>query len=239
MNKTLLTLALGAMALSAQADYSEYFKVVYNNTEYPAESTICITDAKHEVVIPGVLEFYNYHPYVYLINKKDAPQPVFFAMEYLDPSKDVVDADPAKWGIPQICFSNAMTVKEDGSTSIQSNCCGGGTSTIVGSSDGFCIPPAGQDIFTLEPEATKVASAETVLKYRLRIVALDEERDEIPGATYTATLLYGPEGAGVADINADVNAPAVYYNLQGVKTDNPEHGIFIERRGGKSTKVVK
>lgn len=236
MTKTLLTLALGAMALTAQADYSEYFKVVYNNTEYPSESTIAVTEPKHETI--GVLEFYNYHPYVYLINKKDTPQPVFFAMEYLDPTKEMIDADPSKWGVPQICFFNAMVVKEDGSTTLQSNCCGGGTNQIVGSADLFCIPPAGQDVFYLGPEATKVASAETVIKYRLRVVALDEDREEIPGATYTATLLYGPEGAGVAGVGAD-NAPAVYYNLQGVETANPEHGIFIERRGGKSVKVVK
>lgn len=44
--------------------------------------------------------------------------------------------------------------------------------------------------------------------------------------------------AGVSDIEADVNAEAVYYNLQGVRVDNPENGLFIEVRGSKVTKVI-
>lgn len=36
--------------------------------------------------------------------------------------------------------------------------------------------------------------------------------------------------------NAD--APAVYYNLQGVKVDNPAAGIYIRRQGDKAEKVV-
>ena len=34
------------------------------------------------------------------------------------------------------------------------------------------------------------------------------------------------------------NAPAEYYNLQGVKVANPEKGIFIKKQGNKATKVV-
>lgn len=38
--------------------------------------------------------------------------------------------------------------------------------------------------------------------------------------------------------NADVNAPVEYFNLQGVKVANPQHGIFIRRQGNKTTKVI-
>ena len=42
---------------------------------------------------------------------------------------------------------------------------------------------------------------------------------------------------GVEGINADnENAPAVYYNLQGVQVENPENGIYIVKRGNKVTK---
>lgn len=34
------------------------------------------------------------------------------------------------------------------------------------------------------------------------------------------------------------NAPAVYYNLQGVRVDNPTNGIYIQRQGSKVNKVV-
>lgn len=37
----------------------------------------------------------------------------------------------------------------------------------------------------------------------------------------------------------DENSPVEYYNLNDVKVENPEKGIFIKRQGGKTTKVVK
>lgn len=47
------------------------------------------------------------------------------------------------------------------------------------------------------------------------------------------------DGAGVNDITVDdVDAPEVYYNLQGIKVANPEKGLFIKVKGNKSTKVV-
>lgn len=53
---------------------------------------------------------------------------------------------------------------------------------------------------------------------------------------YTPTMT-GP--AGVNQITADdVDAPEVFYNLQGMKVANPENGIFIKVKGSKSTKVV-
>ena len=46
-----------------------------------------------------------------------------------------------------------------------------------------------------------------------------------------------PNGSGVDGIAADI-AEAEYYTLQGVRTANPEHGIYLMRQGGKVTKVV-
>ena len=42
---------------------------------------------------------------------------------------------------------------------------------------------------------------------------------------------------GIEEIGADANA-VEYYNLQGVKVENPEKGIFIKKQGGRATKVV-
>lgn len=43
---------------------------------------------------------------------------------------------------------------------------------------------------------------------------------------------------GVDDIIVDENAPVEYYNLQGVRVDNPENGIYIRRQGSKVSKVL-
>lgn len=44
--------------------------------------------------------------------------------------------------------------------------------------------------------------------------------------------------AGVESIVADENAPVEYFNLQGVKVENPENGLYIRRQGSKVEKVV-
>lgn len=43
---------------------------------------------------------------------------------------------------------------------------------------------------------------------------------------------------GVEDVTLDENAPVEYYNLQGVRVENPENGIYIRRQGSKVSKVL-
>ena len=45
------------------------------------------------------------------------------------------------------------------------------------------------------------------------------------------------EVSGIEDVNAE-DAEVEYYNLQGVKVENPEKGIYIMKQGGKTSKVV-
>ena len=44
--------------------------------------------------------------------------------------------------------------------------------------------------------------------------------------------------AGIEDITVDNNAPVEYYNLQGMRVENPANGIFIRRQGNKATKIL-
>ncbi|MDE7152943.1 MAG: starch-binding protein [Muribaculaceae bacterium] len=66
---------------------------------------------------------------------------------------------------------------------------------------------------------------------------------KIASGIYTFTLninemtLNVTDPSGISSIAAD-NAPAVYYNLQGVKVDNPENGLYIVKRGNKVTKEM-
>lgn len=43
---------------------------------------------------------------------------------------------------------------------------------------------------------------------------------------------------GVSDIRTDENAPAEYFNLQGVRVENPTEGLYIRRQGSTVEKVV-
>ncbi len=45
----------------------------------------------------------------------------------------------------------------------------------------------------------------------------------------------GVEGVMVAD---DANAPVEYFNLQGIRVENPENGVFVRRQGATVTKVI-
>ncbi len=65
------------------------------------------------------------------------------------------------------------------------------------------------------------------------------------GKTGTTVVAEAPElvtisgGAGVEDIDVEAaNAPAEYFNLQGIRVAEPANGIFIRRQGNKVTKVV-
>lgn len=54
----------------------------------------------------------------------------------------------------------------------------------------------------------------------------------------TATIVFSVAGEGaVAGIDAE-NAPVYYYNLQGVRVENPTNGIFVKVVGEKAAKVL-
>lgn len=63
---------------------------------------------------------------------------------------------------------------------------------------------------------------------------LDGDEDN----TFEFTLNMHYDSSSVDEIGAADNAPAVYYNLQGVEVANPENGVFIRRQGNKVTKVA-
>ena len=46
------------------------------------------------------------------------------------------------------------------------------------------------------------------------------------------------EPAAVKNITIDTNVPVEYYNLNGVRVDNPSNGIFIVKKGNKVSKQV-
>ena len=66
--------------------------------------------------------------------------------------------------------------------------------------------------------------------------------DETLGTFYIDVTFNGKgEGGftGVSDITVDdANAPVLYYNLQGVRVDNPQNGLYIRVQGKKATKVA-
>lgn len=58
-----------------------------------------------------------------------------------------------------------------------------------------------------------------------------------PFRDFTLEKWVETQEGGIAGIAAD-NAPAVYYNLQGIRVNNPENGFFIVKKGNKTQKVL-
>jgi hypothetical protein len=57
---------------------------------------------------------------------------------------------------------------------------------------------------------------------------------------YTPTTYQQLVASSVANVgvDADSNAAVEYFNLQGVRVDNPTTGLYIQRQGAKATKVL-
>ena len=57
-------------------------------------------------------------------------------------------------------------------------------------------------------------------------------------AEYIQPILYVEVTAGVEDVAVDANAPAEFFNLQGVRVAVPTSGLYICRQGNTATKVL-
>ena len=64
---------------------------------------------------------------------------------------------------------------------------------------------------------------------------------ESESTVFIGPIWYAAKESGIKAISADVeeNGEEVFYNLQGVRINNPENGIFIRVAGGKAVKVIK
>lgn len=66
-------------------------------------------------------------------------------------------------------------------------------------------------------------------------IPTDDNRCLVPAADI---IVKTSDIRGVEADDADENAPVEYFNLQGVKVEKPENGIFIKRQGKKVEKVI-
>ncbi len=57
-------------------------------------------------------------------------------------------------------------------------------------------------------------------------------------AEFKLPVVYVDDKAAVAAVDADLNAPVEYFDLQGRRIANPEKGLFIKKQGAKATKVI-
>lgn len=109
---------------------------------------------------------------------------------------------------------------------------------------GNCLPDANK------PFTVSVAKDE-VLKCQAHVFAPNDDetakfkciykyfvRKKGSSDTFEFQITYDCTDDSVDAIASEENAPAEYYNLQGVRVANPDNGIYIVRRGSKVSKTV-
>lgn len=56
--------------------------------------------------------------------------------------------------------------------------------------------------------------------------------------TISKVSLLTPDNTGISDIEADEDAPAEYYNMNGIRVNEPTQGVYIRRQGNKVSKII-
>lgn len=72
-----------------------------------------------------------------------------------------------------------------------------------------------------------------------KIAATEEGHKYVFTADFDTMTVKVDMLSGIASVDSENASEAVYYNLQGVRVDNPANGVFVRVSGGKATKVVK
>ncbi len=127
--------------------------------------------------------------------------------------------------------------------------CAEGQSIKVG--EGFKVADADWNKYNYGNGSTVIFDMENEVFHNGENMAIDEEfngiawlNTDIEGAaflTLSNDKTYTPDWFDPSAVEAiDVeNAPVYYFNLQGVRVENPANGIFVKVVGNKATKVVK
>ena len=71
-----------------------------------------------------------------------------------------------------------------------------------------------------------------------KTITLDLADHKVDGDSKGTVLTIKGGKAGIADVEIDANAPVEYYNLQGVRVEEPAAGLYIRRQGNNVSKVL-
>lgn len=109
-----------------------------------------------------------------------------------------------------------------------------GTTSYSGHKDNLTLSLGGEPIVA-NVDLTGTESATGALKMTINVAWL-YEGSEIP---IDVTFNGQKKSTGVADITiGEEDAPVEYYNLQGIRVNNPESGVYIRRQGNTVSKVL-
>ena len=208
-------------SLAASADYTDYYKVYFDGEEVQNGSTVVCSEYSES-------PFGNtYEANFYFVNQQEDWMPMWADLLYTgQPSKEEAQADITKWGIATLCFANA------GIDGTENNCLVTPCVAI--------IPDSSHTNFQWQVHLAMCA-ADTESSYQLKTISCygdDSDYEFMEDGEFIVTIVFSPNEAGVESNFASDNQAPVYYNLQGVRVNDPQNGIYIVKRGDKISKEV-
>lgn len=97
----------------------------------------------------------------------------------------------------------------------------------------------GNNISKTNTEWTPASATETILRAASDVTTVKFTNNNAQSRIAKIEVAYAPSTpTGIASIEAE-DGEAVYFNLQGVRVQNPEKGIFIRVQNGNATKIMK
>ncbi|MCM1163957.1 MAG: hypothetical protein NC339_06900 [Muribaculaceae bacterium] len=93
--------------------------------------------------------------------------------------------------------------------------------------------------YSNESYALSGAASANPLEVTFMIYSLaDNKQMGFANVTIAGKLTGDIDLSGIADVVATENAPVEYFNLQGVRVENPANGLYIRRQGATVSKVL-
>lgn len=109
---------------------------------------------------------------------------------------------------------------------------------ITTSSEGSSVLPAYDKVSTAGATSMRVDNLpEGQKKFRYTVIAVSSDNKK-SAASKPIDVELGMAGIGNVEAD-DASAPVEYYNLQGIKVDNPGAGVYLRRQGTRVEKIVK
>lgn len=109
------------------------------------------------------------------------------------------------------------------------------------SPENWAVTENGMPCDWIEFEAVKVSANDYDVKMTVLANTGDDREKKVRLAAPGSYIDFNVKQEGlsaISDITADDDLPVEYFNMQGVRVDNPSTGVYIRRQGSRVTKVI-
>ena len=93
-------------------------------------------------------------------------------------------------------------------------------------------------VYTGQYSSLRLETIDGIPHYEGSICFTGDLADGNYAPIYYTDFVFTEDQASIETIDADTNAPVEYFNIQGIRVENPTNGLYIRRQGSKVSKVL-